>query len=572
MEIKRTKTEPLVQLVGKNKQPLILNDQDAKNFPRTKVEEAQMTAARKQWDQEMFEKQIEKTILKEKQSELGKVAVSSTETSRIDVSGERQQASARESISSGESTKTDDYANNNHHTSAFHDVLSESQNSTRHIGGRKQSPKGRRVTNRMPEKSMGNDETRQPKSTEVDQIALAVMNNDVRDFGSVVVPSDLLDFQVKEVIQDTLRRVSSEYKLIKLDLTAYKQQVADQPMTQYFEYGVSPTDFSVGCLHFVYQAMPALFGQGFTLDGGTNLDQVNWLAYIQAYDWKEGDLTERVKCDYTAVNANKAGIYPVIYTVSNEQHQTNQLVVWMKIRISKPVIKANDLIMVATLKPNSQTLLAQVTAQDVLEGNLINRVVIDDSTVDYQHVGQYSITYCVQNNFGLEASVTRKLTIEAQTPALQVQPIQLKLSPGIENINWLNYVRATDTIDGDLTDRIQIDDQMVDLKTDGQYPVTFKVTNQNGQTVVKTTQVTIVIPAPIIELAALELPKGVNLDRVDWLEHVKASDENDGDLSEQVTVFYGEVQPDEIGEYPVYYMVRNHYGKQTTKQIKVWIH
>ena len=84
MEIKRTKTEPLVQLVGKNKQPLILNDQDAKNFPRTKVEEAQMTAARKQWDQEMFEKQIEKTILKEKQSELGKVAVSSTETSRID--------------------------------------------------------------------------------------------------------------------------------------------------------------------------------------------------------------------------------------------------------------------------------------------------------------------------------------------------------------------------------------------------------------------------------------------------------------------------------------------------------
>lgn len=572
MEIKRTKTEPLVQLVGKNKQPLILNDQDAKNFPRTKVEEAQMTAARKQWDQAMFEKQIEETILKEKQSELGKVAVSSTETSRIDVSGERQQALAHESVSSEESTKTGDYANNNHHTSAFHDVLSETQNPTRHIGGRKQRSKGRRVTNRMPEKSMENDETRQSKSTEVDQIALAVMNNDVRDFGSVVVPSDLLDFQVKEVIQDTLRRASSEYKLIKLDLTAYKQQVADQPLTQYFEYSVSSMGFSVGCLHFVYQAMPALFGQGFTLDGGTNLDQVNWLAYIQAYDWKEGDLTERVKCDYMAVNANKAGIYPVIYTVSNEQHQTNQLVVWMKIRISKPVIKANDLIMVATLKPNSQTLLAQVTAQDVLEGNLISRVVIDDSTVDYQHVGQYSITYCVQNNFGLEASVTRKLTIEAQTPALQVQPIQLKLSPGIENINWLNYVRATDTIDGDLTDRIQIDDQMVDLKTDGQYPVTFKVTNQNGQTVVKTTQVTIVIPAPIIELAALELPKGVNLDRVDWLEHVKASDENDGDLSEQVTVFYGEVQPDEIGEYPVYYMVRNHYGKQTTKQIKVWIH
>lgn len=68
-----------------------------------------------------------------------------------------------------------------------------------------------------------------------------------------------------------------------------------------------------------------------------------------------------------------------------------------------------------------------------------------------------------------------------------------------------------------------------------------------------------------ISTAALELNQGVDLDQVNWLEHVKVFDENDGDLSHQVTVFYGEVQTNEIGEYSVYYMVRNQHQKQITK-------
>lgn len=561
MEAKKTSKEPLVQLVGKHNQSLILSDQETKSFPRTKVEEAQLTTARKQWDQEMFEKQIEATILREKQIELMQKSIKSTEEPKAVMDDQSSQKPLSEPV------RTDNI-DSEHQTSSFQDALSASKKAIRH----KVTPKGQRVISSNSEELIDKTDAGQSKSKEVDQIALTVMNNEVQDFGSVVVPQDLLDFQVKAVIQDALKRVSMNYELKHFDLTAYKKQESNQQLTQYFEYQANTAELlQVGCLHFVYQAMPALFGQGFTLDGGTNLDQVDWLAHIQAYDWQEGDLTQLVQCDYQAVNTNKAGIYPVVYTVSNKAQQTNQLVIWMKVRISKPVINAYDLTITATLTPNSQVLLAQATAKDILEGNLINQVEIDDSAVDYQHVGQYPITYYVQNSFGLETRITRQITIEAQIPELQVQPIQLKLTPDLKTVNWLDYSQAQDSIDGDITNLVQVDDRSVDLEAGGQYPISFKVTNRNGQTITKTTQVTVVIPNPVIEVTALELNQGVNLDQVNWLDHVKAFDENDGDLSHQVTVFYGEVQANKVGEYSVYYMVRNQYQKQTTKQVKVWV-
>lgn len=600
MEAKEKHGEPFVQLVGKGHKPLILSDQESKSFPRTKVEEAQLTAARKQWDQALFEKQIEASIIKEKQAELASQRQAETPTK--DVSSTKEplitpEPQVQPKLNVNETNQAPDSKmvarnscppehgiNKQRTTSEFHEALS-AEASPHNMSSRKIQPRGQRVTEAVKasgagrpktginpdNKVSGSEEPNAAQPLEVEQIALAVMNSEVEDFGEVVVPDDLLDFQIREVLTDALKRASLTYRLGKVDLTAYKQQAQLAQFTQYFEFKVNNHELRLGCVRFTRQAMPALFGQGFTINGGTDLKTVDWLAHIQAYDTHDGDLTQRVKCDYESVNVTKAGIYPIVYTVMNSRSKVNQLVVWMQVKISKPQIIASDITMTATLAPNSRLLLAQVTAKDALEGNLINQVEIDDSGVNYQQVGEYPITYHVQNSFGLEVSVTQQVTIKAQTPELFAQNITLKLNRQLTQVNWLDYVSAQDPIDGDITSQVAVDDHAVNLKAGGQYPIHYKVINSNGQTVTGQAQVTIEVPVPQIEVEAFELNQGTDLEQVDWLGHVQAYDDNDGDLSERVTVFYGEVNPNEPGEYQVYYMVRNQYQKQATKQVTIWV-
>lgn len=405
-------------------------------------------------------------------------------------------------------------------------------------------------------------------STQIDELQQAVIKHIV-NFGEVLVSEEIKQNQIEEIIVKTLKKEDIDNKLISIDFSQYEAQKRNFSYIQYFEYQIKETSKQLGAIQFIYKQKPMIFAKSFVIYGGSDLDKINWKQTVTAYDSEDGNLSQEVICDYHAVNPLKDGVYPVTYSVINSNGETGKLIFWVKVEILPPKLTADDITMTASKTPNQRLLMAQVKAIDVIDGELINQVVVDDSQVDYERAGSYSVIYQVKNSFGLESIVKKRLTIEAQEPDLIIKALHLKATKDPREIDWLEYASASDPIDGDISNLIAVDNHQVDLQHDGTYPIAYRVENQNGKVITARTTVTIVVPRPEIEATTFEIERGSDLTQVDWLNHVKAIDEDGRDLTEFVTTFYEDINPDEPGEYPLYYLVRNSYQQQAMKRVTV---
>lgn len=391
----------------------------------------------------------------------------------------------------------------------------------------------------------------------------------IYDFGEILISEDTGRSQIKEIVIRTLKKVDSNNKLNEIDLERYEQQRKYFSYVQDFEYQNSDNEAQFGIIRFIYKQKPMIFAKSFVIHGGSDLEKINWKQNVTAYDAEDGDLSHDVTCDYHAVNPLKDGLYPVAYAVANRSGEIGRLIFWVRVKILPPNLTADDITMTASTMPNHRLLMAQVKASDVIDGELTNQVVVDDGQVVYERAGVYPIVYHIQNSFGLKSSVKKQLTIEAQEPDLNVKAMKLKATKNPGEIDWLDYASATDPIDGDISSQIAVDNHQVDLEHDGTYPIAYRVENKNGKVVTARTTVTVIVPRPTIEAMTFEIERGSDLTRIDWLSHVRALDEDGRNLTEHVTTFYEDINPNEPGEYPLYYLVRNAYQQQTMKRVTV---
>ena len=132
-------------------------------------------------------------------------------------------------------------------------------------------------------------------------------------------------------------------------------------------------------------------------------------------------------------------------------------------------------------------------------------------------------------------------------------------------------VTATDEEDGDLTDKIKILNNEVDMTKPGKYEVTYKVTDNGGASYVKTIKVTVnpkmepINAAPIIKAEDKTLTVG---DTFDPKAGVTAKD---ADLTDKIEVVKNNVDTKKAGEYEVAYKVTDSDGATRTKTIKVTV-
>jgi hypothetical protein len=132
------------------------------------------------------------------------------------------------------------------------------------------------------------------------------------------------------------------------------------------------------------------------------------------------------------------------------------------------------------------------TANDNRDGNLSGSIVIDASQVDTSVPDSYFVTYTVTDVAGNTGTATRTVTVEDTTP-----PVITLLGDDPQVIVAGNpYIEAgataTDTLDGDLTVQIVIDDSAINTMAAGDYTVTYDVTDAAGNaamTVMRTVRV-----------------------------------------------------------------------------------
>ena len=135
-------------------------------------------------------------------------------------------------------------------------------------------------------------------------------------------------------------------------------------------------------------------------------------------------------------------------------------------------------------------------------------------------------------------------------------------------------VTATDEEDGDITNKIEILKNDVNVNEPGIYDVTYKVTDTQGASYTTTIKVTVNPKAadlnacPVINATDKTLTVG---DEFDPLADVTAEDEEDGDITDKIEILENEVDTTKPGKYEVTYKVTDGGGASYLKTITVTV-
>lgn len=144
------------------------------------------------------------------------------------------------------------------------------------------------------------------------------------------------------------------------------------------------------------------------------------------------------------------------------------------------------------------------TATDNADGDITTDVVVT-GTVDTSTLGQYPLTYTVEDASGNTASTTRTVTVVEATVDDQTDPV-ISLTGGNRTLTvgdaWVEPgYTATDDVDGDLTAQVVVTGT-VDTSAPGTTTLTYTVSDAAGNSASVTRTVT-VVPATQYPLTAL---------------------------------------------------------------------
>lgn len=145
------------------------------------------------------------------------------------------------------------------------------------------------------------------------------------------------------------------------------------------------------------------------------------------------------------------------------------------------------------------------TAYDAEDGSLTQNI-LTSGAVDTSAIGDYVITYYVEDSIGQSASTTRTVTVRGNA-------IPVITLIGAANINlnlndtYVEYgANAFDVEDGIISDDIVIDSTDVDTSSGGVYTVTYNVTDSNGGAAIEVTRTVTVTQEYLFEATITEIP------------------------------------------------------------------
>ncbi|EGP4874477.1 DUF5011 domain-containing protein, partial [Enterococcus faecium] len=156
-----------------------------------------------------------------------------------------------------------------------------------------------------------------------------------------------------------------------------------------------------------------------------------------------------------------------------------------------------------------------------------------------------------------------------EKPVITASDRKISLGQDFTGAFAMQGVSAFDEEDGDITKDVVIADGNVNSNVVGTYPITYKVTDSHGLFATKTINVTVSEnKPPVIHAENRTIDKGELFNPYDG---VTATDEEDGDLTDQVEVSVNQVDTNIPGQYNVIYTVKDSQGLTAKKTIIVTV-
>jgi len=207
---------------------------------------------------------------------------------------------------------------------------------------------------------------------------------------------------------------------------------------------------------------------------------------------------------------------------------------------------------------------AGADADDNVDGPVITDNIVAVSTVNTSVIGNYTVTYNVSDAAGNAATqVTREVNVTADqtSPVITLSganPQSIELGTDYSELG----ATATDNTDGDITNNIVIDASNVDVDTVGDYTVTYNVSDAAGNPADEVTRTVTITPDATIPVITLEgaNPQSIELG-TDYSElGATATDNTDGDITNNIVIDASDVDVNALGDYTVTYNVSDTEG------------
>ncbi|MDD3186990.1 MAG: DUF5011 domain-containing protein [Bacilli bacterium] len=236
---------------------------------------------------------------------------------------------------------------------------------------------------------------------------------------------------------------------------------------------------------------------------------------------------------------------------------------YLNVKNNQPNITASDITLEQGITPYD--LMEGVTATDAEDGNITSN--IDYTTnIDITQYGTYQVTYTVTDSQKFSVSKTVAITVyKSNTPVITASDKSV-----LQNTTFdpLAGVSVNDPNEGNITDKLVIDSNNVDLTKVGTYKIVYSVTNLLNIKTTKEITVTVLSNAsPVIRAADIYM--NVN-DSLTYLENASAIDLEDGVITNKITMT-NNIDKTKAGTYDLTYSVTDSNNNVVTKSIKVYV-
>ena len=305
-----------------------------------------------------------------------------------------------------------------------------------------------------------------------------------------------------------------------------------------------------------------------TLVGDTEITLEYGQTYVEegysCVDSFEGDLTSQVVVTYP-VNYNTLGTHTISYyiidTVGNEDLKTRTITI---IDTDSPHIILKG--------PNPQTITVGSqyyeygvqTANDNYDGDLKSNVIIDSSELNNNILGNYNVSYYLEDSSENSVYVERVVNVvDLIPPVLVLNELELEIEAGDEFIDP-GVASATDNYDGDISHLVTIDTSNLDTNKKGVYTVIYTVFDSSGNGAVQNLVVNVIdSTSPLLELIGSN-PLNIQAGSVFIDPGYTAIDISDGDITNLVQIDYSIIDTGTIGTYVISYIVEDSSGNSTS--------
>ncbi|MBC1552218.1 DUF5011 domain-containing protein [Listeria booriae] len=307
---------------------------------------------------------------------------------------------------------------------------------------------------------------------------------------------------------------------------------------------------------------PTIEATDHTLKKGGTFDL---LADVSAADKEDGDVTKEIKVTSSDVDTTKEGTYHVSYAVTDSDNNTTTKTITVTVTSNDaPTIEATD----HTLKKGGKfDVLTDVSAADKEDGDLTKDIQVTANDVDTTKEGTYHVTYAVTDSDGNTTAETITVTVTSNdAPEIFANDRTFKKGGTFDP---LADVSATDKEDGDVTTAVKVTENNVEPDKEGVYSVTYEVTDSDNNTTTKKIAVTVTSnDVPEITAEDHTVKRGKDFDP---LQDIKATDREDGDITDAIKVTESDVDTSKEGIYHVTYSITDSDANTVFKTITVTV-